>query len=43
MSRNFHYFVEGECEKKLIDTLKIPPCNYLMPGKVDVFLMLFKM
>lgn len=32
-----HYFVEGECEKKLIDAFKIEPYNVFLPGKVSVF------
>lgn len=31
------YFVEGECEEKLINNLKTPPQNFLKPGKVEVF------
>jgi hypothetical protein len=30
------YFVEGECEKQLINTLKISP-EILTPGKVKVY------
>ena len=37
MSKYFKYFVEGECEEKLINILKTPPINYLFPGKVEVF------
>ena len=33
----FHYFVEGECEEKLINSYKIPPYAYFKPGKVEVF------
>lgn len=36
MSKIFQYFVEGECEEKLINTLKAPPMNALIPGKVEV-------
>ncbi len=32
----FHYFVEGECEKKLIDELKNAKNHQLVAGKVDV-------
>ena len=37
MIKYVHYFVEGECEKKLIDALKTPPCNYLYSGKVEIY------
>ena len=40
MSKNtniYHYYVEGECEKKLIDTYKTPPYLYFQSGKVEVF------
>lgn len=37
MNSVFYYFVEGECEKKLIDILKMPDSNILVPGKVQVF------
>lgn len=37
MIKYFQYFVEGECEEKLINALKIPPCNFIIPGKVEVF------
>ena len=37
MNRIYKYFVEGECEEKLINTLKQPPINLLLPGKVEVF------
>lgn len=33
----YHYFVEGECEEKLINTFKMPPYQYFQSGKVDVF------
>ncbi len=36
MAKIYHYFVEGECEKKLIDEFKIPKVNLILPGKVDV-------
>lgn len=42
MIKYVHYFVEGECEKKLIDALKTPPCNYLYSGKVEVFNVILK-
>lgn len=32
----FHYYVEGECEKKLIDELKKVGCQKVVSGKVDV-------
>lgn len=32
-----HYFVEGDCEKKLIDSYKVNPQNAFIPGKVSVF------
>ena len=31
----YHYFVEGECEKKLISVLKEQK-NLIVPGKIDV-------
>ena len=31
------YFVEGECEKKLIDSFKVEPYNRFISGKVSVF------
>lgn len=37
MSKIYHYFVEGECEKKLIDELKVSPINYFKAGKVEVY------
>ena len=37
MSKNYQYFVEGECEEKLINTLKTPQGNALLAGKVEVF------
>ena len=36
MSKLFHYFVEGECEKKLINELKVPKADLFLPGKVEV-------
>ena len=26
----FHYYVEGECEEKLINTYKKPPCILIL-------------
>ena len=37
MKKIYKYFVEGECEQKLINALKTPPSNYLVAGKVEVF------
>lgn len=37
MSEIYQYFVEGECEKKLIDTYKVAKNNNLTSGKVEVF------
>ena len=37
MSKIYQYFVEGECEEKLINALKVRPEEYLTPGKVTVF------
>lgn len=37
MSKIYQYFVEGECEEKLINALKTRPVDYLTPGKVTVF------
>lgn len=42
MARNIQYFVEGECEEKFINTYKMPPIDYFLPGKVDVFNILNK-
>ena len=36
MQRKYHYFVEGKCEKKLIDTLKEQK-NLIVPGRVEVY------
>ena len=36
MSKLFHYFVEGECEKKLINELKVPKADLFLSGKVEV-------
>lgn len=37
MEKIYHYFVEGECEQKLINTLKAGPNSLIIPGKVTVF------
>lgn len=37
MSKIYQYFVEGECEEKLINALKVRQQEYLTPGKVTVF------
>lgn len=37
MSKIYQYFVEGECEEKLINSLKVRTLEYLIPGKVTVF------
>ncbi len=37
MAKLYQYFVEGECEEKLINIYKAPPYNYFVPGKVEVF------
>ena len=36
MAKIYHYFVEGECEEKLINVLKVPKANMILPGKVEV-------
>ena len=36
MDRKRYYFTEGDCEKKLIRALKLPPA-LLAPGKIKVF------
>lgn len=36
-NRIYHYFVEGDCEEKLINTYKTPPYLYFQSGKVEVF------
>lgn len=33
----YHYFVEGECEEKLINAYKVPPYAKFKPGKVEVY------
>ncbi len=44
MSRNkiYHYFVEGECEKKLINELKKIEHREIESGKVDVMNVIFE-
>ena len=37
MSEIIKYFVEGECEKVIINTLKAPPLSLIKPGRVEVF------
>lgn len=37
MANIYHYYVEGECEKKLVDTLKDNNNGYIVAGKVNVF------
>lgn len=37
MNKIYHYYVEGECEEKLINTLKDGANGLIIPGKVDVF------
>ena len=34
--KKYHYFVEGKCEKKLINVLKEQK-NLIIPGKIEVF------
>lgn len=36
-NRIYHYFVEGECEAKLIKELKDPSIQLFISGKIDVF------
>lgn len=36
-SKPIHYYVEGECEEKLINALKIGRDNKIAAGKVEVF------
>ena len=36
-SKVYKYFVEGDCEEKLINSYKIPPYYYFQAGKVEVF------
>ncbi|MBO4666661.1 MAG: hypothetical protein J5666_00840 [Bacilli bacterium] len=33
----YHYYVEGECEEKLLNTYKVPPYLFFQSGKVEVF------
>ena len=35
-NRKYYYFVEGQCEEKLVKALKLNPA-LLMPGKVKIF------
>lgn len=44
MSNNkiYHYFVEGDCEKKLIDELKKIENKELVAGKVDVMNVIYE-
>lgn len=37
MARVYKYYVEGECEEKLINALKVSPINGMLAGKVEVF------
>lgn len=37
INRPIHYYVEGECEAKLINALKTGKDNFIRPGKVEVF------
>lgn len=37
MSKIYHYFVEGKCEEKFINTFKVPKYGFILPGSVDVF------
>ena len=39
--QRIRYFVEGECEEKLINTYKLPPYNHFVAGKVDVVNFIF--
>lgn len=36
-SKPIHYYVEGECEEKLINALKVGRDNKIVAGKVEVF------
>ena len=36
MSKIYHYYVEGECEQKLINELKKAGVQKLVSGKVEV-------
>jgi len=37
MSKIYHYFVEGECEQKLLNTYRVSPYELFISGKVTVF------
>lgn len=37
MSKIYHYFVEGDCEKKFIDIFKMPKYGFILPGSTQVF------
>lgn len=37
MSKIYHYFVEGECEQKLLNAYRISPYELFTSGKVTVF------
>ena len=37
MTNFYQYYVEGECEKRLVDELKTYEGMHVIPGKVDVF------
>ena len=37
MGQIFQYYVEGQCEQKMIDTMKLPGTKTIKPGKVSVF------
>lgn len=36
-AKPIHYYVEGECEEKLINALKVGRDNKIAAGKVEVF------
>jgi len=40
-NRLYQYFVEGECEKKMIDTFKSHPYSFFRAGKVEVLNVVF--
>ena len=37
MRKIYHYFVEGKCEEKFINTFKNPKYGFILPRSVDVF------
>jgi len=37
VSKIYHYFVEGECEQKLLNAYRISPYELFTSGKVTVF------